>query len=93
VPHVILHQTIPLVVNIPTNTAGLSSYYTVTPTSDDSAGSTVTADSVNNTGATGTNAGSIAGGVIGALLGLAVVGFLVAFVLVSFYLFIHFRVI
>jgi len=76
-----------MVVNVPTTTAvgGVSSFRHVTPTSDDSASSTVTADAINNTGATGTSAGTIAGGVIGGLLGLAAVGFIIAFILVSLF--------
>lgn len=69
---------------MPTTTTpvgGISSFRDITPTSDDSAGSTITADAVDNTGATGTSAGSIAGGVIGGLLGLAVLAFIVAFIL------------
>ena len=56
--------------------------------SDDGVGAIISAGAINM-GATGTNAVSIAGGVIGGLLGVAVVDF---FVLVSlFSLFIHFH--
>ena len=60
----------------------------VTPTSNDNVGAIVTAGVVN-TGATGTDGGSIGGGVIDGLFGLAVVGFIVTFVFVTLFSFSH----
>jgi hypothetical protein len=84
---ILSQQTIPAIVSRPTTTGNgvLSSFSNVTPTGVSNPGSTVTAGAAdNNVGAT-SSAGPIAGGVIGALIGLAAIGFLVSFVLVSLF--------
>jgi hypothetical protein len=62
--------------------AGLStSFYSPASTVDDSAASTVSSTPTGSS-TSGISAGSVAGGILGGLAGLAILGFIIAFLLV-----------